>query len=151
MLIFSMVSSHCWRSCSSITMGKHITEQLEEHHKTLIRVRDEEVNAVPTHLKFPQKLPQCKAEEIAATFPGQWAEHWHIYTGIAFNLYHGLQQTAGEMYNHCPMVQQLLFQLHIKCLSGACLSQVGQEKGKWLQKTKTQTPVINDVQTPELY
>ena len=52
-------------------MEKNITEQLEEQHKTLVRVRDEKVNAVPAHLKFPQKLPQPKAEETAATFPGQ--------------------------------------------------------------------------------
>jgi len=49
LLIFSTLSSHCWRSYSSITMEKNIMEQHEEHHKTLIRVRDEKVNAVLAH------------------------------------------------------------------------------------------------------
>lgn len=71
LLIFSTLSSHCWRSYSSITTEKTIMEQLEEQHKTLVRVRDEKVKAVPAHLKLPQKLPRPKAEETAASFPGQ--------------------------------------------------------------------------------
>lgn len=72
--MFSILSSHCWRSYSSTTT---------EHHKALVRVGDEKVNAVPADLKSPQKLHnprqrQLQPPSLASDKPPAHTHFWRL-------------------------------------------------------------------------
>lgn len=56
-------------------MEKNFMEQVQEQHKTLIRVRDDKVNEVLAHLK----LPQPTAEDTSLASEQSTSLAWNCF------------------------------------------------------------------------
>lgn len=110
LLMVSILSSHCWRSYSSITEKNHYKTTwrtqnlLGSEMRKLMQYRHIRNFHNPRQRRL--QLPSPASEQSTCT-------HTCLETGIAFNLYHGLQRTAGEKCNRCPMV-------YLVCSSSLC-------------------------------
>jgi len=67
LVIFSVLSSHCWRSNSSITLEIKKTLPNNFNNTKLSSGSEMRSYAVPAHLQLPHELPHPQAEETAAT------------------------------------------------------------------------------------
>lgn len=146
LLIFSILSSHCWRSYSSITMEKKIQNNIKNNAKLSLGSemrKPMQYWHTWSFLKNFHDPKQRRLQPPSLASEQSTCTHTHLETGTAFHPNHELQQTAGGTCSPCPLVYLLCsstLQPHWERVCGVCPAQVGHGWAKGTVEENITTP-----------